>query len=456
MLRALSRYALVCSLLLYMGGIFLLCALGLFPRAGLYDLSRLRGASVVLIEGKVLDSPLLRWGQTRFLMEAHARPLEAFGGRVVVTLPWLDATLAPGDRVTARGHLSRPTERARDYWASRRVYSFLKVWYAESFTVLRRSSRWSLARAAWRFQRRYRAFWEERLPERHAALLVGVTVGGRGILPADLKEACIRAGVYHIMVVSGQNMSLIVNLGLVLLLALAVPRRHAFWICLPLVIFYTVAVGSDPPVVRAAISALVGLLVSALGRDIPSYYPLCMAAAWILIREPEALLGASFQLSFAATLSIYAIHPFHNKPQGWWPRMIGWLVESALLGLFVYMGIWPLLVAYFHRLSFAGVCANWTLFPLSGILMVLGLVIGTWGVCAPHSVPAILVWLMRQGVEWMLTLIERMAGWSWVVRSLDLPPPWVLGLYYGGLFGILFLAHRRKKNEKSRPHLQRR
>ena len=35
----------------------------------------------------------------------------------------------------------------------------------------------------------------------------------RGVLPKPLKEACIRAGVYHIVVVSGQNMSLIVGLG---------------------------------------------------------------------------------------------------------------------------------------------------------------------------------------------------------------------------------------------------
>ena len=41
-------------------------------------------------------------------------------------------------------------------------------------------------------------------------------------------------------------------------------------------------------------------------------------------------------------------------------------------------------------------------------------------------------------------LIERMAGWSWAMRPMDLPPPWVLGLYYGGVFGILLLVHRRK------------
>jgi len=104
-------------------------------------------------------------------------------------------------------------------------------------------------------------------------------------------------------------MSLIVGLGVSLLLLLKVPRRHALWLCFVPIIFYTAAVGSDPPVVRAAAMALIGLLVSALGRDVPRYCPLFLAAGWILFWEPEALLGASFQLSFGATLSILVILP---------------------------------------------------------------------------------------------------------------------------------------------------
>ena len=213
-----------------------------------------------------------------------------------------------------------------------------------------------------------------------ASLLLGITLGARGTLPASLKEACIRAGVYHIVVVSGQNMALIVGLGVSFLLIMRIPKRHALWACALPVIFYTSAVGGDPPVMRAATMALIGLLVSALGRDVPRYCPLLLAAGWILIREPEALLGASFQLSFGATASILAILPFWEE--GWtrgsrWKR---WLKDAALMGLTVHLGIWPLLVFYFHRISLVGFIANWTVFPLSAILMVMGLFVGTWGV----------------------------------------------------------------------------
>jgi competence protein ComEC len=275
-------------------------------------------------------------------------------------------------------------------------------------------------------------------------LLLGVTIGARGILPKPIKEACIRAGVYHIVVVSGQNMSLIVSLGVSLLLLARVPRRHAFWACLAPIVFYTAAVGSDPPVVRAAATAIVSLFAAALGRDIPRYYPILLAAGWILIREPETLLGASFQLSFGATLSILAILPFWEMRRGRRARWRQWVMEAGVLGICVQIGIWPILVYYFHRLSLAGLLANWTVFPLSGILMIAGLAVGTWGVLLPGEVPSPVIAFVRVAVRSMLALIEKMSSWPWAVRPLAPPAWWIVGLYYGFLFGILFLVHRRK------------
>src|SRR5438093_1381673 len=265
-MNVMRRYALPWCVVGYMVGIGVLHLAGLFPRPGIYDLSRLIGTSQVSLEGRVLDSPIIRWNQTRFLLIGCALPFGAFEGITLVTLSFEDPRLAPGDKIRVRGWLSapRPPSRSREfdersYWATRKVFSMLKVWSPEGLTVLQRSRGWSLERSAWAFHRRYREFWERVLPLDEAALLLGITMGARGVLPKPIKEACIRAGVYHIVVVSGQNMSLIVGLGVSFLLLLQVPRRHAIWICLAPIAFYTAAVGGDPPVVRAAVMALIGL-----------------------------------------------------------------------------------------------------------------------------------------------------------------------------------------------------
>ena len=121
------------------------------------------------------------------------------------------------------------------------------------------------------------------------------------------------------------------------------------------------------------------------------------------------------------------------------------------MGVVVHIGIWPILVYYFRRLSFGGLIANWTVFPMSGILMVLGLSIGTWGVLCPASMPQIAVWMVRVWTRVTLALIRWMAAWRFVAIAAK-PPPWpLIGLYYGMLFSILLIVRRRKNNENNRP-----
>ena len=145
-------------------------------------------------------------------------------------------------------------------------------------------------------------------------------------------------------------MSLIVELGVSLLLLLRVPRRHALWICVGPIVFYTAAVGGDPPVLRAALMAGVGLLTAALSRDIPRYYPLFLAAGAILLFTPEALLGASFQLSFGATLSILVLLPLWEDLDPGRERWRRWMLSAGLMGLAVHIGIWPFSALLFSPL----------------------------------------------------------------------------------------------------------
>ena len=120
-----------------MSGIVLLHFLGLFPRAGIYDLSRLVGTSQATLEGYVVDSPVIRWNQTRFIFKGCALPLRAFKGQSVVTLAFPRYDLAPGDRISSArlAFCATPlfASRTRDfdeqsYWSTRGVFSMLKSW----------------------------------------------------------------------------------------------------------------------------------------------------------------------------------------------------------------------------------------------------------------------------------------------------------------------------------------
>jgi competence protein ComEC len=443
MFHALRRYALAVCAAIYVGTLIVLHALGLFPRAGPHDLSRLIGQPVVTLRGSVVGSPLTRWGQTRFLLEGRAIPLSVYRGRVAVNLNVAAPDLMPGERVQVRGWLYAPRladarhsfdERA--YWAGFKTYALMRVWSAESFQHEASCRRLTLEQTAWRFHQNFKRFWFDRLPFDEAALLCGITMGSRGVLPSGIKNQCIRAGVYHILVVSGQKVALIIALGVACLRLLRVPRRWAFWICTGPILFYAYAVGADPPVVRASTMAVIGLAVFAMGRDVPRGYPLILAGLWMLLREPEALFGASFQLSFCATASLVWILPWFEEGRHFRNPVTRWFLEAGAVCLAVHLGTWPLLVYYFHQLSLVGVIANWTLFPLSGVVMVCGLAIGTWGVWGPGEVPSALIatmhWMLKSTLHW----IEHLSAWRWAALPLSAPSTAFCVLYYGVLIAI--------------------
>lgn len=458
MLPSLLRgYALVLVTGVYTGLLILSHALGRFPAPGFYDLSQLVACPVLTVQGRILNFPLTRWGKTRFLLEGVAQPLTAFSGRILVDLDFPMPYLAPDEIVRVRGWVRRPRAPGgqrifdeRTYWASQQTFCVLQVNSPEALERLAGSehSRWT--QKAWLFHQRFRSFWASRLPPAEAALVCCMTLGSRGMLPTSVKNQFIRAGVYHMLVVSGQNLALIILLGVAALQFLKIPNRYAWWICWLPIVFYSMAVGSDPPVTRAAVMALTVLILRGVGRDVPPYIPLIWAWVWVLLWNPEALFGASFQLSFGATASLLVLLPVFRKwgdeiPSGW-----QWVLDSLRMSLAVHLGIWPLLAYYFHQISWVGWVANLTLFPWSVIVMVGGLVLGTWGVLSPETVPFLLLKTMQASLKATLGLTAYASRWPWVVVPVD-PPSWSTCLaYYGLLIGILCLHYRVKKPPRLR------
>ena len=71
---------------------------------------------------------------------------------------------------------------------------------------------------------------------------------------------------------------------------------------------YTLLTGAQVPTVRSCIAALLVLAGIALGRDAISMRLVAVGALVVLLFRPEALAGASFQMSFAAVTAIVALH----------------------------------------------------------------------------------------------------------------------------------------------------
>lgn len=146
------------------------------------------------------------------------------------------------------------------------------------------------------------------LPEPQASLAAGVLVGEHSALPEDVDEALRATGTTHLVVVSGQNVALLVGIAAAALTAF-VSRRLASLIALVLLPGYIVFVGADPPVVRAGIMAVAVVAAGVTGRRTPAWIYLVYAAGLMLAIEPRLVRDVAFQLSATATAGITTLAP---------------------------------------------------------------------------------------------------------------------------------------------------
>ncbi len=150
------------------------------------------------------------------------------------------------------------------------------------------------------------------------AIAVAMVTGKRDLLSESAKDVIREAGIFHIITISGVQMTLVAAIffvGFRRLLALsptlALRRPIKKWaaaLAMLGAIFYDVATGSRVGTERALFMTLIMLGAVLLDRQALTMRNLAFAALIVIAIEPEAIMGASFQLSFAAVAALIAVY----------------------------------------------------------------------------------------------------------------------------------------------------
>ncbi len=149
------------------------------------------------------------------------------------------------------------------------------------------------------------------------AIGAAMVTGKRDMLSDDTKEIIREAGIFHIITISGVQMTLVAGIffvGLRALLALSptLALRHPIkkWAAAAAIlgaICYDILTGSRVGTERALIMTTIMLAAVLMERQSLSMRNLALAVALVLLIEPDAVLSASFQLSFAAVAALVAV-----------------------------------------------------------------------------------------------------------------------------------------------------
>ncbi len=318
-----------------------------------------------------------------------------------------------------------------------------------------------MARAAGRLRARLSRHIQSRLPGAEGGIAAALATGDTGAIPEEDSEAMRRSGLAHLLSVSGLHLTAVV--GATMFVAL---RLLALWPALalraPLVLVaagagatagigYTVMTGAEVPTIRSCIAALLVLFGIALGRDAMTLRLVATGALIVLLLWPEALVGPSFQLSFAAITAIVALHDhpgvtrlFGPREESRWRGLLRQGAGLLVTGLVVEMALAPIALFHFHSDGALWRFRQHPRHPAHHLHHHAAgggaLLLDAAGLGAP------LWWLAGQGLSLLLRLAHGVADMPGAVTMLPAMPHGAFGLMLaGGLWIALWRTELRRR-----------
>jgi competence protein ComEC len=218
-------------------------------------------------------------------------------------------------------------------------------------------------------------------PDPEASLFAGILLGVETGIPEPVAAAFKETGTTHIIAISGFNMAIVSGLFAGLFGRILGPRKGAIAAVIGLGL-YTVLVGADPAVVRAAIMGGFALFAQQVGRRQQALNTMAFTAALMAFADPNVPWDVGFQLSFAATLGLvlYA-QPMQDSFANLLSRRMAKskarkiaapVGEYVLFTFAAQITTLPIMAYHFGSISWVAFLANPAILPAQPPIMTLG------------------------------------------------------------------------------------
>lgn len=244
------------------------------------------------------------------------------------------------------------------------------------------------------------------LPEPHASLAAGITVGDKRGIGKELSETFRAAGLTHILVLSGYNITIVIE-AIQRLLAPLVP----LWRVLGVfggVIFLVLVSGMQSSALRAGAMALVAVYARGSGRIFAAARVLFVVCAGMVLWNPFILaFDPGFQLSALATLGLVLGVPLLETRLSWVPARFGFReivsgtcsAQIAVLPLLLYQnGMLPMYALFANIATLAAIPFA---MAASCVAAVFGMVFGTLGAAFALPAYALLSYVIGMARVWV-------------------------------------------------------
>lgn len=235
-------------------------------------------------------------------------------------------------------------------------------------------------------------------------LLSALLLGVRSELPDQIERDFRRAGVSHLLALSGLHLALWVGILDRFLALVRLGKRGRIAVILPFCVFYFFLTGCSFSMLRAVLMLLLLYLSFLLGGDHDAFTSLSLCAAAILLVSPTAVFSTSFQMTVLATMGILSFGGLSEQWKRLLPRGKGvlrvlmllcrYLLSSLCTTLAATVAVLPVLWLTFGEISLLTPLSNLLLVPLAAPLLLGALAL----LCFPCKVLSVVMGAMGKGV----------------------------------------------------------
>ncbi|OQY03835.1 MAG: hypothetical protein B6I22_10700 [Desulfobacteraceae bacterium 4572_123] len=316
-------------------------------------------------------------------------------GKIRVTVTGDEPVLSFGDRISFTAKIKSirnfKNPGGFDY---KRFMAFKSVFgssyaHEEKVTVISKSQDRVMRRTISNVRCRVSTFIQKKGGGNHQGVLKALIVGQRQQIPQALRDAFNRSGVGHLLAISGLHIGIIASVAFMifswilshfkLFLFNAWVKKGAVILSFVPVLAYGLLSGMAPSTQRAVIMVGVFLMAFLFEKEHDLMNTLALAAMLILIVHPPSVFSISFQLSFAAVLSIiYGLTKVYKRQaffsdglkKSLFTGIISKTFSFFLVSFFAIIGTLPLVMLYFNQVSLIGIFANFLIVPIIGFIVV--------------------------------------------------------------------------------------
>jgi competence protein ComEC len=225
-------------------------------------------------------------------------------------------------------------------------------------------------------ERIIRMYEESGITGDRLALVAAITLGQKNMLEADQKMYFIKAGVMHIMAVSGLH-TVILSLFVFNILFFLKRRLNILRVLITIVILWAFAfvTGLTPSVLRATLMFTFLQAGNLMKRPVNGINSVLASAFVLIIIRPSVIFDAGFQLSYAAVIYIIAFYRDLYQKLAIKNFIFDKIWQSAAVTIIAQAGTLPLTIALFNRFPTWFILTNIIIVPLSSVLVIVGCLI---------------------------------------------------------------------------------